>query len=55
MPACNGRFYEMAAVTPQKGQYKFGSYCPAGSSVKPPPRKAAKTLPASGGDSAVGQ
>ena len=37
----NGRFCEMAAVTPQTVQCEIGSYYPAGSSVKPPPRKAA--------------
>ena len=47
MPALNGRFCEMAAVTPQKRQCEIGSYYPAGSSVKPPPRKAAGTLYAS--------
>ena len=47
--AYNGRFCEMAAVTPQKRQCEFGSYYPAGSLVKPPPRKAAGTLSASGG------
>ena len=40
----NGRFCEMAAVTPQKQQCELGSYYPAGSLVKPPPRKAAGTL-----------
>ena len=44
MPAPNGRFCEMAAVTPQTILYKFARYYPAGSSVKPPPRKAAGTL-----------
>jgi len=43
MPADNGRFCEMAAVTPQKVQCEIGSYYPAGSSVKPPPRQAAGT------------
>ena len=42
--AFNGRFCEMAAVTPQKRQCELGSYYPAGSSVKPLPRKAAGTL-----------
>ena len=46
--AYNGRFCEMAAVTPQKVQCKLGSYYPAASSVKPPPRKAAGTLAAIG-------
>ena len=32
--AANGRFGAMAAVTPQKMQYEFGSYYPAGSSVE---------------------
>ena len=40
-PAYNGRFCEMAAVTPQKRQCKLGSYYPAQTFVKPPPRKAA--------------
>ena len=43
------RFCEMAAVTPQKRQCELGSYYPAGTLVKPPPRKAANTLGASGG------
>jgi hypothetical protein len=47
--AHNERFCEMAAVTPQKRQCEFGSYYPAGSLVKPPPRKAAGALAASGG------
>jgi hypothetical protein len=34
MPAGNGRFCEMAAVTPQTGQYLIASYYPAASSVK---------------------
>ena len=34
MPALNGRFGVMAAVAPQKRQYKFGSLYPAGSSVE---------------------
>jgi hypothetical protein len=50
--AGNERFCEMAAVTPQERQCEIGSYYPAASSVKPPPRKAATTLPASEGDSA---
>ena len=44
MPALNGRFGEIAALTPQKRQCEFGSYYPAGSAVKPPPRQAAGTL-----------
>ena len=32
--AANGRFGAMAAVTPQKMQYEFGSYYPAASSVE---------------------
>jgi hypothetical protein len=48
-PSANGRFCEMAAVTPQKRQWELGSYYPAGSSVKPPPRKAAGTLSEYGG------
>ena len=47
-PAPNGRFGEMAALAPQKRQCELGSYYPAGSSVKPPPRKAAWTLCAIG-------
>ena len=46
MPALNGRFYEMAAVAPQKRQCDFGGFAPAQSSVKPPLHKAAGTLPA---------
>ena len=34
MASHNGRFGAMAAVTPQKMQYEFGSYYPAGSSVE---------------------
>jgi len=37
----------MAAVAPQKRQCEFESSYPAGSLVKPPPRKAAGTLGAS--------
>ena len=44
MPAHNERFCEMAAVTPQTILCEFTRYYPAGSSVKPPPRKAAGTL-----------
>ena len=33
-PAANGRFGVMAAVAPQKRQYKFGSLYPAGSVVE---------------------
>ena len=40
----NGRFGEMAAVTPQKMQCNFGSLYPAASVVEPPPRQAAGTL-----------
>jgi hypothetical protein len=47
-PSPNGRFCEMAAVAPQKRQCELGSYYPAGNLVKPPPRKAAGTLSASG-------
>ena len=43
-PAHNGRFCEMAAVAPQKRQCELVSYYPAGTLVKPPPRKAAGTL-----------
>jgi len=43
-PAVNGRFCEMAAVTPQQRQCGLGSYYPAASAVKPPPRKAAGTI-----------
>jgi len=42
--AANGRFCEMAALTPQKRQCKIESYYPAQTLVKPPPRKAAGTL-----------
>ena len=45
----NGRFCVMAAASPQKGQWELGSSYPAASAVKPPPRKAASTLGASGG------
>ena len=34
MPALNGRFCEMAAVSPQKRQCELGSYYPAGSVVE---------------------
>jgi hypothetical protein len=44
----NERFGVMAAVTPQTILYEIERYYPAASSVKPPPRKAAGTLPASG-------
>ena len=44
----NGRFCEMAALAPQKRQCELGSLYPAGSLVKPPPRKAAGTLGVSG-------
>ena len=44
----NGRFCEMAALAPQKRQWELESYYPAGSLVKPPPRKAAGTLGAMG-------
>ena len=44
MPAPNMRFCEMAAVAPLERQYELVSYYPAGSLVKPPPRKAAGTL-----------
>jgi len=33
-PAHNGRFYEMAAVAPQKQQCDFGGFAPARSSVE---------------------
>ena len=46
-PAANGRFGEIAALAPQKRQCEFGSYYPAGTLVKPLPRKAAWTLWAS--------
>jgi len=42
--ASNGRFCEMAAVAPQTILCKFARYYPAGTLVKPPPRKAAGTL-----------
>jgi len=48
MPAANWRFGAMAAVTPQTILCEIARLSPAGSSVKPPPRKAAGTLPASG-------
>jgi len=48
-PADNGRFCEMAAVAPQKQQCELGSYYPARTLVKPPPRKAAGTLYEYGG------
>ena len=47
MPSPNGRFCEMAAVTPHQRQCELESYYPARSAVKPPPRKAAGTLQAS--------
>jgi len=34
MPACNGRFYEIAAIAPQKRQCDFASFVPARSSVE---------------------
>ena len=46
-PADNGRFCEMAALAPQKRQCELGSYYPARTFVKPPPRKAAGALCAS--------
>ena len=56
MPAHNGRFCEMAAVTPQTILCEIERYYPAGSSVKPPPRKAAGTLCAICGQrSAIGK
>ena len=42
----NGRFYEMAAVAPQKRQCDFEGFAPTRSSVKPPLHKAATTLAA---------
>ena len=53
MPSPNERFYEMAAVAPQKRQCNFGGFAPARSSVQPPLHKAASTLGASGGQYAV--
>jgi hypothetical protein len=44
LPACNGRFGEIAALAPQKRQCEFGSYYPARTFVKPLPRQAAGTL-----------
>jgi len=44
MPALNGRFYEMAAVAPQKRQCDFGGFAPTQTAVKPPLHKAASTL-----------
>ena len=43
--ASNGRFCKMAAVTPQTILCEIERYYPAASLVKPPPRKAAWTLP----------
>ena len=42
--AANGRFCEMAAVAPRKTLWEIERLSPAGSSVKPPPRKAAGAL-----------
>jgi len=42
-PAPNERFGATAAVAPLKVTCELGSYYPAGSSVKPLPRKAAGT------------
>ena len=47
MPADEGRFGEIAAVTPQKQRCEHGSYYPAGTLVKPLPRHAAGLLCAS--------
>jgi len=47
--AGNMRLGKIAALTPQKRQCKFGSYYPARTFVKPPPRKAAGTLGVSSG------
>jgi len=41
MPSPNGRFCKMAAVTPQTILCEIARYYPAGTFVKPPPRKAA--------------
>jgi len=40
----NEHIGEIAAVTPQKRQCELGSFYPARTFVKPPPRKAAGTL-----------
>ena len=50
--AANGRFCEMAAVTTQTILWEIERLSPAATLVKPPPRKAAGTLCASG-ESAV--
>ena len=34
MPACNGRFGKIAALTPQKRQCEIGNYYPAASVVE---------------------
>jgi len=39
-----GRFCKMAAVPPQTILWKIERYYPAGSFVKPPPRKATGTM-----------
>ena len=44
----NMRFCKMAAVTPQTILCEIARLSPAGTLVKPPPRKAAGTLHASG-------
>jgi len=47
MPADEGRFGEIAVVTPQKQRCELESYYPAGTLVKPLPRQAAGLLCAS--------
>jgi len=42
--ASNVRFCKMAAVTPQTILWEIARYYPAGTLVKPPPRKAAFSL-----------
>ena len=51
--AYNGRFCEMAAVTPQTILCVIARLSPAASVVKPPPRKAAGTLEAMRGQHSV--
>ena len=44
MAGIYGRFCKMAAVPPQTILWKIERYYPAGSFVKPPPRKATGTM-----------
>jgi len=53
--ATNEHIGEIAAVSPQKRQCEFGSYCPARTFVKPLPRQYATTLGASGGRHSGGE